>query len=54
MDPHSDSSDRTAVDFVLFGFEFAAFLLATSGVIIDSPETALAGGLLLLLVIALF
>ncbi len=54
MDPYADSSDRNAVDFVLFAVAFAAFLLAVGGVIVGSAGAAFAGGVLLLLAIALF
>jgi len=51
MDPYTDSSERTSVDFVLFGAGFLSFMLTIGGVVVASPAAAFAGGLLLLLVL---
>jgi hypothetical protein len=49
-----DSTDRGAVDFILFGLAFFGFILATTGVVIDSLATTSTGGLILLLSILFF
>jgi multisubunit Na+/H+ antiporter MnhB subunit len=46
------SSERTPSDFIRFGLGFLGFILAIAGTILTSPGLALAGGLLLLLVIS--
>ncbi len=54
MDPYTESTDRTVVDYFLFALGFIAFLLGLTGVIIESVGVAFAGGLILVLVIAAF
>jgi hypothetical protein len=49
-----DSSERTAGDFILFGLAFFGFVLAAVGIVVDSPGTAVMGGLMMLLPIASF
>jgi hypothetical protein len=51
MDDYTDSTDRTAVDYVLFALGFLGFLMGTGGLIVSSPALAVAGGMLLLLAI---
>ncbi len=54
MDNSFDSTDRTALDFALFGTGFVGFLIAATGVVVASVGAAVAGGLILLVAISCF
>ncbi len=54
MDNSFDSTERTAADFVLFAMGFLGFLLSATGIVVDSPVTAIGGGLLLVFAVAAF
>ena len=45
----SESTDRTTGDYFLFALAFIGFLVAATGVIVESPGGALTGAFLLLL-----
>ena len=49
MRDESDSSDRKQVDYLLFALAFASFVVASGGVIISSPQLALAGAMILVI-----
>lgn len=54
MDNAFDSTDRTATDFFLFGTGFVGFLIGTTGVVVASVGTAVAGGLILVVAVSCF
>jgi len=51
---HSESTDRTTGDYILFALGFIGFLLAAGGVVTASSAGALTGASLLLLTILCF
>ncbi len=54
MSDYSDAADRTPADFFLFALGFLGFMVSATGVIIASVSAAVAGAILLLLVILAF
>ena len=46
---HSDSTDRTTGDFILFALAFIGFLLGAGGLVIGSVPGAITGAVLMLL-----
>jgi hypothetical protein len=51
---HSDSTDRTIGDYILFALAFFGFLLAAGGIVVGSAPGAITGAILLLLPILCF
>lgn len=49
MTEYTDSTDRTAAEYVLFALGFIGVWVAVVGVVVAAPAVAVAGGLLLLL-----
>ncbi len=45
MNTNSEGSERTAVDFVLFGLGFFFFVLAVAGIILNSIPLTITAGL---------
>jgi hypothetical protein len=54
MGSNSDSTDRTAGDYILFALAFIGFIIALGGITVSSPPAAFAGAVILLLAIASF
>jgi hypothetical protein len=54
MVPYADSTDHGTADYVLFAVGFLGFLIAASGMTVSSPPVAIAGAVILLLVVSWF
>ena len=54
MVPCADSTDHGTADYVLFAVGFLGFLIAVSGAIVSSPPVAIAGAVVLFLVVLRF
>ena len=54
MTEYTDSTDRTAVEYVLFALGFLGFMLGVAGIVLAVVPLAAAGGLLLLVASAGF
>ena len=54
MELYEDSTDRTTGDYVKFAVGFLGFLIAAAGVDLSSTPVAIAGAVILLLVVSWF
>ncbi len=54
MDDFSHANERSSVEYFLFALGFIGFLISTGGVVIASVSAAVAGAILLLLVVLAF
>jgi len=54
MENAFESSDRSPAELILFALGFIGFVLGSTGIVVNSPATAVFGGLLLLFCVSSF